>query len=88
MKNTLLDPLSKHFNLINNPFKILDSRFSIQNVHLASKWQKSIEKVMKLFNSGSFEKSREVQSCVNFYQKYLSKIMLISLSIIICFSIS
>ena len=86
MKNTLLDPLSKHFNLINNPFKILDSRFSIQNVHLA--FQKSIEKVMKLFNSRSFEKSREVQSCVNFYQKYLSKIMLISLSIIICFSIS
>ena len=86
MKNTLLDPLSKHFNLINNPFKILDSGFSIQNVHL--EWQKSIEKVMKLFNSRSFEKSREVQSCVNFYQKYLSKIMLISLSIIICFSIS
>ena len=29
MKNTLLDPLSKHFNLINNPFKILDSAFKM-----------------------------------------------------------
>ena len=32
------------------------------------------------------EKSWEAQSCVNFSQKYLSKIMLISLSIIIYFS--